>query len=134
MLRCRQHFGNEAVNRSDNKKKSSANRRGSFFMSDIIFVSWCSLRDSNPRPPPCDGDALPTELSEPKKKLVGLTELESVTSSMSTRHSNHLSYNPMSFKTSAIIDVQSRTVKKNFYRPGNMSTNLILMSGKLLTN
>ncbi len=39
--------------------------------------------------------------------MVGLTELESVTSSMSTRHSNHLSYNPMSFglppKTSAII-------------------------------
>ena len=54
---------------------------------------WCSLRDLNPRPPPCDGDALPTELSE-QNKMVGLTELESVTSSMSTRHSNQLSYNP----------------------------------------
>ena len=76
-------------------------------------LQWCSLRDSNPRPPPCDGDALPTELSEQiKKNLVGLTELESVTSSMSTRHSNHLSYNPIlkefiSFKTCAIINVQS---------------------------
>jgi hypothetical protein len=28
-------------------------------------------------------------------ELVGLTELESVTSSMSTKHSNQLSYNPL---------------------------------------
>lgn len=47
-------------------------------------------------------------------RMVGLTELESVTSSMSTRHSNHLSYNPTSLKTSAIIIVAPRTVKKFF--------------------
>ena len=46
--------------------------------------------------------------------MVGLTELESVTSSMSTRHSNHLSYNPMSLKTGAIITVELQTVKKIF--------------------
>ncbi len=34
-------------------------------------LQWCSLRDSNPRPPPCDGDALPTELSERIKKNFG---------------------------------------------------------------
>ena len=47
--------------------------------------------------------------------MVGLTELESVTSSMSTRHSNHLSYNPTSlFKTGAIINAELKIVKKNF--------------------
>ena len=50
--------------------------------------------------------------------MVGLTELESVTSSMSTRHSNHLSYNPIVFqvalKTSAIIAADFKTVKENF--------------------
>ena len=66
--------------------------------------------------------------------MVGLTELESVTSSMSTRHSNHLSYNPMSLRTSAIINVEFQTVKEFFYRPGNASTNLILMSGNASTN
>ena len=50
--------------------------------------------------------------------MVGLTELESVTSSMSTRHSNHLSYNPIVFqvalKTCAIINAVFKTVKENF--------------------
>lgn len=55
--------------------------------------------------------------------MVGLTELESVTSSMSTRHSNHLSYNPTlpqeftSLKTGAIINAKIKTVKKNFSKP-----------------
>ena len=82
-----------------------------------ILIAWCSLRDSNPRPPPCDGDALPTELSEQiKKNLVGLTELESVTSSMSTRHSNHLSYNPTSLSRQAqLYPLRFKLSRKTFY-------------------
>ena len=48
-------------------------------------------------------------------KMVGLTELESVTSSMSTRHSNQLSYNPTSLKTLQSISLQLSFVK-NFLK------------------
>ncbi len=61
---------------------------------------WWSRSDSNRRPPPCKGGALPTELlplSSSRRLLlmVGLTGIEPVTSRLSGVRSNHLSYRPL---------------------------------------
>ena len=49
--------------------------------------------------------------------MVGLTELESVTSSMSTRHSNQLSYNPDALTTRFIIAARCDFVNNFFENP-----------------
>ena len=69
---------------------------------DSVFLRW-SVRGSNPRPPACKADALPTELT-PQESLganfvappqaVGLERFELSTPRLSSVCSNQLSYRP----------------------------------------
>ncbi len=88
----------------------SANRRATRSGEPLIFEqshttkkgegkslppsSWWRYGDSNPRPIRCERIALPTVLYP--RMLVGTTGLEPVTSCMSSKRSNQLSYAPSS--------------------------------------
>lgn len=64
-------------------------------------IPWWSRGDSNPLPPACKADALPSELLPHKnqgKALVGPGGLEPPTLRLSGVRSNHLSYGPLSKK------------------------------------
>lgn len=66
---------------------------------------WWSRGDSNPLPPACKADALPSELLPHKnqgKALVGPGGLEPPTLRLSGVRSNHLSYGPLQKKGSGV--------------------------------
>ena len=54
-----------------------------------VAIIWSGKRDSNSRPPPWQGDALPTELFPQVATRRGL---EPLTSAVTGRHSNQLNY------------------------------------------
>ncbi len=84
------------------------------WLPEKISESW-RQRDSNSRPPPCKGGALPTELCPPvnatrstlldpreagfHKIQMGLSGLEPPTSRLSGVRSNQLSYKPIRLNT-----------------------------------
>ena len=68
-------------------------------------IPWWSRGDSNPLPPACKADALPSELLPHKnqgKALVGPGGLEPPTLRLSGVRSNHLSYGPLQKKGSGV--------------------------------
>ncbi len=76
---------------------------GSFVGTRCSILFWWSVRDSNPRPPACKADALPTELTpqsvlgQPtwhRLQAVGLERFELSTPRLSSVCSNQLSYRP----------------------------------------
>jgi hypothetical protein len=60
------YTGHRAADRTCARRLSG--RRGSIV--DHPAVEWWTERDSNPRPPPCKGGALPAELSAPDDECI----------------------------------------------------------------
>ena len=65
-------------------------------MREMQNIVWSGKRDSNSRPPPWQGDALPTELfphhADTREKMATRRGLEPLTSAVTGRHSNQLNY------------------------------------------